>query len=87
MDLEDAVSIHGDEEFDIEKDQVEKEDEKKPKTTSRQTLFLFLIGAEIRVNSQYTYILWLIVLKHYYYPSKYSVVKNIRQFCLAYIEL
>ena len=31
MDLEDAVSIHGDEEFDIEKDQEEKEDEKKSK--------------------------------------------------------
>ena len=57
MDLEDAVSIHGDEEFDIEKDQVEKEDEKKPKTTSRQTLFLFLIDAEICANYKSVHIL------------------------------
>ena len=31
MDLEDAVSIHGDEEFDIEKEQEDKEDEMKLK--------------------------------------------------------
>lgn len=35
MDLEDAVSIHGDEEFDNEKDQEEKKDEKKTKTAGR----------------------------------------------------
>ncbi len=45
MDLEDAVSIHGDEEFDIEKDQEEKEAEKKSETAGRQTLVLYYMAA------------------------------------------
>ena len=41
MDLEDAVSIHGDEEFDIEKDQEETKAEKKPEATGRQFCTVF----------------------------------------------
>ena len=49
MDLEDAVSIHGDEEFDIEKDQEEKEDEKKSKTKGRQTLLFIAFLKFLRI--------------------------------------
>ena len=44
MDLEDAVSIHGDEEFDIEKDQEEQNKEIKKQNTSGIHHLIFCVN-------------------------------------------